>query len=320
MVTVTEVVPLDGRTADALLARAAAVERGSTHPIALSIVRTATARALAIPEVTEARGIPGRGAEGIVDGETVTVGSVRLFAPLPPVVETRLLALEREGKTAFLVGAPGRIEGIIAVADPLRPQSPAAVAALRAEGLRTVMLTGDNRATAERIAARVGVSDVRAELLPADKASAIVELGAGVAMVGDGVNDAPALAAAELGIAMGSAGSDTAIEVADVALMGDDPRKVSGLVGLARWTRSVVRQNIAFSLGTKLVAVVFLAAGALPLWAAVGTDVGASLIVVANGLRLLRRSPGGRLRGAPILQPAPRRAAAREEVPTPAST
>ena len=169
-----------------------------------------------------------------------------------------------------------------------------------------MLLTGDNGLTAAAVAQRVGIDEVRSSLLPQDKAAEIAALGAGLAMVGDGVNDAPALAAADLGIAMGSAGSDTAIEVADVAIMGDDPRKVAGLIGLARWTKAIVRQNIAFSLGTKLVAGGILAAGALPLWGAVVADVGASLIVVGNGLRLIRGRPTGAGRALPLLQPKAR--------------
>ena len=164
-----------------------------------------------------------------------------------------------------------------------------------------VLVTGDNDAAAAAVAGRVGIGDVHAGLLPQEKAAVVESLGSGLAMVGDGVNDAPALAAASLGVAMGSAGSDTAIEVADAAIMGDDPRTVAGLIGLARWTKAVVRQNIAFSLGTKLAAAAILVAGPLPLWGAVVADVGASLIVVGNGLRLVRGRPLGRLRGLPIL-------------------
>ena len=174
----------------------------------------------------------------------------------------------------------------------LREEAAAAVADLQRLGIGSiVLLTGDSETTATAVAARAGIVDVRAGLLPDGKVEALRALGEGVAMVGDGVNDAPALAAAGIGIAMGSAGSDTAIEVADVAIMGDDPRKVAGLIGLARWTKRIVRQNVAFSLGTKLVAVALLAVGLLPLWGAVVADVGASLVVVANGLRLVRGRP-----------------------------
>ncbi|MDP2711886.1 MAG: cation-translocating P-type ATPase [Solirubrobacteraceae bacterium] len=293
---------------DELLAMAAGVEQGSEHPLARAIVDASGARGLALPALTDFEALTGLGARGRVDGRLVTVGGARMLGTageLPAQAGSALERLAAGGRTAVLVTRDGEPIGALALADEPRPQAAEAVALLGRLGIeRTVLLTGDNRAVAEAIAARLGVGELRAGLLPDEKASALELLGAGTAMVGDGVNDAPALAAADLGIAMGSAGSDTAIEVADVALMGDDPRKVAELVGLARWTRAVVRQNIAFSLATKLAALVLLAAGSLPLWAAVGADVGASLVVVANGLRLIVGTPGGRLRGIPILRPS----------------
>ena len=296
-----------------LLLLAASIEQGSEHPLARAITAAAAERGLQPMPVEAFEALTGLGARARIDGAQVTVGNPRLFdgTSLDGRPSEALDRLSGLGQTAVLVARDGEPAGVLGIADRPRAEAAEAIVALRRLGIeRTVLLTGDNRPTAEAVARSLGVAEVRAELLPEDKAVAVAELGADVAMVGDGVNDAPALAAADLGVAMGSAGSDTAIEAADVALMGDDPRKLAGLVGLARWTRAVVRQNIAFSLGTKAVAAVILAAGALPLWGAVATDVGASLVVVANGLRLLRRAPAGRLGGAPLLAAPARRSRA----------
>ncbi len=296
--------------ASALLALAASLEHGSEHPLACAIVRAAEEQGLETRPVEGFEALTGLGARGTVDGEMVTIGDPRLFSdPLAPAVTDGVERLREFGQTAVVVARDGVPLGLIGLADSLREEAAAAVADLRRLGIDSiVLLTGDSETTASAVAARVGIDDVRAGLLPEDKVSAVRALGPGVAMVGDGVNDAPALAAASVGIAMGSAGSDTAIEVADIAILGADPRKVAGLIGLARWTKGIVRQNIAFSLGTKLVAVGLLAAGALPLWGAVVADVGASLIVVANGLRLVRGKPMGALRNIPLLEGAVRRA------------
>ena len=305
-----QVVAIEARDGDAdgLLALAASLEHGSEHPLARAIVRAAAERDLALTPVDGFEALTGLGARGFVGGEVVTIGDPRLVdGELPAAVTASLERLRSAGQTAVVVLRDGTPVGMIGIADTVREEAAEAVAELHKLGIAPiVLLTGDNGTTAAAVAERVGIDDVRASLLPQDKSAAIAELGPGFAMVGDGVNDAPALAAASLGIAMGSAGSDTAIEVADVAIMGDDPRKVAGLIGLARWTKGIVRQNIAFSLGTKLLAAVILAAGALPLWGAVVADVGASLIVVANGLRLVRGRPGGSLRGAPLLSVAAR--------------
>ena len=298
---------LDGDE-ERLLTLAASLEQGSEHPLARAIVAAARERGLALSPVEAFEALTGLGARGRVDAAQVAVGNPRLFPGIDQRQPELLPALGRvraEGGTAVVVVVEGQASGVLGLADEPRAEAAEALRDLHRLGIeRTVLLTGDHAAAGRAVGQRLGVDEVRAELLPGDKSTALAELGPGVAMVGDGVNDAPALAAADLGVAMGSAGSDTAIEVADVALMGDDPRKVAALIGSARWTRAIVRQNVAFSLATKLAAVVILAFGALPLWGAVASDVGASLLVVLNGLRLLRGRPLGRSRRLPLLPPA----------------
>ncbi len=288
---------------EALLTWAASLEQGSEHPLARAIVRAAAERGMELRPVEGFEALTGLGTRGRVGGALLTIGAPRLFgAALDANVTAAIRRLEGEGQTTVVVVRDGAAIGLIGLADTVRPEAPQAVADLRRLGVSPiVLLTGDNEVTAAVVARHIGIDDVRAGLLPGDKAAVVDSFGIELAMVGDGVNDAPALAAAHLGVAMGSAGSDTAIEVADAAIMGEDTRTVAGLIGLARWTKSVVRQNIAFSLGTKLIAGGILVAGALPLWGAVAADVGASLIVVGNGLRLVRGRPHGRLRGMPIL-------------------
>ncbi len=298
---------------DTLLTLAASLEQGSEHPLARAILAAATKRGLKLRPIEDFQALTGLGARARVDGTDVAVGSPRMFDDVirrEPAACAALKRTEAKGATAVLVACDDEPVGVLGLADEPREEAAQAIADLRRLGIEhTVMLTGDNACAAQAIGESLGVSEIRAELMPADKSHAVAGLGHGVAMVGDGVNDAPALAASDLAIAMGSAGSDAAIEVADIALMGDDPRKVAGLIGTARWTRTVVRQNIAFSLATKLAAVIVLAFGALPLWGAVLTDVGASLLVVANGLRLLRGRPLGPSRRLPLLHPAITRAA-----------
>jgi len=214
--------------------------------------------------------------------------------------------LKAQGHTIIVIGDDTTIDGVLALADTPRPHARPQIAALRAVGISHItLLTGDHAAAAQATAAQLGIRDVRSDLLPDDKVSAIQELQAEfgpTGMVGDGVNDAPALAVATVGLAMGSAGSPAAIETADIALMGDDPGKVAGFLGLARWTNTIVRQNIIFALTVKIIAALLNLFGLLPLWAAVLTDVGTTLIVVANGLRLLRGRPVGKRRHTPLLE------------------
>lgn len=287
---VTDIVPLGAVSAEEMLARAAAVESASSHPVAQGIVRAARERDLSIPAVLDAEALPGQGARGVVRGVEVLVGAPRLFAALPAHIQEIIARLVRDGKTVVLVARDREIEGVIALADAPRPVAARAMTAVHALGLRTVMLTGDNRPAAERVAKLVGVTDVRADLLPGEKRDAVVALEqtAPVAMVGDGVNDGPALAAASVGIAMGAVGTGVAIEAADVVLMSDDLTQVPLAVSLARKTLAIIRQNIAASLIIKAVFLGLTVMGGTNLWLAVLADEGTALLVTANALRLLR--------------------------------
>jgi Cd2+/Zn2+-exporting ATPase len=280
-----------------LLQLAAAVEQRSAHPLARAIVAEAEARGLAIPPATDVRSSGGRGASATVSGHTVAIGNRAMFAAsaIAPEVEAMLGELERAGRTAMLVECDGALCGVLGAADQPRAESRAAVAALKRQGIaRVAMLTGDAVPVAERVGDTVGVDDVRAALLPGDKLDAIGDLEArygSVGMVGDGVNDAPALARATVGIAMGGAGSDAALETADVTLMADDLGKLPFAIGLSRGARQVILQNIVFALAIKAVFLVATLLGVATLWMAVFADTGAALIVIANGMRLLAQRP-----------------------------
>ncbi len=247
------------------------------------------------PDVERFRAIPGRGVRAELDGRLHFAGRPDLLGAhaTDPALTATVSRLEREGKTAVVVGDEDGPLGVVAVTDPLRPGAREAIAALRDLGVAEIaMLTGDNPETARAVAAEAGVTDVHAGLLPAQKVDAVVELrdrAGAVAMIGDGVNDAPALAAASLGVAMGAAGTDAALETADIALMGDDLSAVPETIRLARRTTRVIWQNIVFSIVVKAVFLVLAPLGLVSLWLAVFADMGTSLLVTANGLRLYRR-------------------------------
>jgi Cd2+/Zn2+-exporting ATPase len=294
---VVALAPLGGRDEAALLGLAAALEARSEHPLAKAILDRAAEAGVTAAPAEAVQAVPGKGLTGRVGGRSAWLGS-RRFLEERGLATPEALHLAEElaqaGRTVVAVGDEAGVWGLVAVADTLRPGARQTVAALHAAGIeRVVMLTGDNRATAEAIARETGVDEVRAELLPADKVAAVEDLVArhgAVAMVGDGVNDAPAMARANLGIAMGAIGSDAAIETADVALMSDDIAKLPWLVRHSRATLRIIRQNIGFSVAIKLLFTGLTVAGLASLWGAIAADVGASLLVVLNGLRLL----GGR--------------------------
>ena len=246
-------------------------------------------------EVDNFRALLGRGVEGNIDGQPYWLGNHRLATErgqITPELADQLETLERQGRTAVMLGSAEHVLAIFSVADTLRETSRQAIAELHELNVKTVMLTGDNVHTAQAIAAEVGIDDARGNQLPEDKLQVVEALaaqGATIGMVGDGINDAPALAKAHIGFAMGAAGTDTAIETADVALMDDDLRKVPAFVRLSRSTAAILTQNIVLALGIKAVFLVLTFTGQATMWMAVFADMGASLLVVFNGLRLLRK-------------------------------
>ena len=276
--------------------QAASLASRSDHPVSGAVVAhwQISGNAENLFEVGAFEALTGRGVQGEIDGRQFYLGNHRLVHEMNicnPALEARLSALESEGKTTVVLCSATQPLLILAVADTVRDTAAEAVARLHAIGVEVVMLTGDNTHTAQAIAAQVGICDVRGDQLPQDKRNAVNELRQRfgyVGMVGDGINDAPALAQANIGFAMAAAGSDTALETADVALMDDDLRKITDFIRLSKKTRTVLMQNITLALGIKAIFLVLALTGEATLWMAVFADMGASLLVVFNGLRLVR--------------------------------
>ena len=295
---VTDVVPI-GMQADELLANAASVEHFSQHPLAQAIVAAADEKKLVRPDADDFKSITGGGAQASIRNQTWLIGSPVLMreqnVPLDELTE-RIAQFQAEGKTAVIVSTGGKARGIIAMQDQLRPEAREVIANLHERGIRTVMLTGDNRITGEAVARRLGLDDVRAELKPDGKVAAIKELekSGNVLMVGDGVNDAPALASATCGVAMGAVGTDAAIEAADVALMADDLRQLPVALEYGVKARRVSRQNIVLSLAVLAVMIPMALLGLIGVAVTVAVHEAAELIAVGNGLRAGRIAPGSR--------------------------
>ncbi len=291
---VQRIIPLNGHTVEELLDRAAGLEMHSGHPLAKAIVRRAEQLGRSVTPAEDYREFRGRGAQGTIGGRTFWLGSHRLLHDKQGEdddLHRKIDALEDAGHSVVVVGNDDHVCGFISIADSVRENALSIVADLKRAGVeQVVILTGDNQGTARAVSGKIGADEFHAELLPEDKLKVIGELKGrygSVAMVGDGINDAPALAAATLGIAMGAAGADAAIETADIALMSDDLSRLPWLIRHGRRTLGVIRQNIGFALGVKLLFMGLALANIATLWMAIAADMGASLLVIANALRLL---------------------------------
>ena len=290
---VTDIISVNSNEQD-VLTTAASIEKWSEHPLAVAIVEKSSG--LALKPITNFKALVGRGAQADMDNQTVFIGNPRLFEELGlnlSQYEKQITDLQQQGKTLMLVGTQNTLYGMIAVADTLRENSKDALVKLREAGIKHIaMLTGDNRQVAGSIAKELNIDTLYSELLPQDKVATINELLSNyknVAMVGDGVNDAPAMAASTIGVAMGVAGSDTALETADIALMSDDLGKLAYVIKLSNKTLSIIKQNISFSIIVKIIFVILTFTGMANLWLAVFADTGSSILVTLNGMRLMRK-------------------------------
>lgn len=298
---VVEVIPWDGHGKEEILRKAAAINTHSAHPLAEAVTAFATANEVSFLPADSYESITGRGARALIDGHPHFIGNHKMAHDLgvcSPEVEARLAEIEERGQSLAILGhAPhdgcaGTVLGIFALGDMMRPEIPEALQRLHSAGLdKVVMLSGDNQRTANVIARQAGIDEARGDLMPEEKVTAIQELVKShthVGMVGDGVNDAPAMAVASVGIAMGAVGSDTAIETADIALMNDDLRRLADAIAASRRTVRIIKANVAFAIAVKAVFLVLAFTGYTSLWLAILADTGATLIVIANALRLLR--------------------------------
>ncbi|XXF11088.1 heavy metal translocating P-type ATPase [Pseudomonas sp. D1-3] len=274
---------------------AASLAARSDHPVSLAVATAAQQQGVERLDVRGFEALAGRGVRGMIDGQRYQLGNHRLLEELglcSAEIEHRLDELERQGKTVIVLSDESRALALFAVADTLKDSSREAIASLHAMGIKTLMLTGDNQHAAQAIAAQAGIDEARGDLLPTDKLATVeklLEQQGMVAMVGDGINDAPALARADVGFAMAAIGTDTAIETADVAIMDDDLRKIPAFIRLSQQTAAILKQNILLALGIKAIFLALTVTGHATMWMAVFADVGVSLLVVFNGLRLLRK-------------------------------
>jgi len=283
---------LSGYSPEQVLSIAASLEARSAHPIAKAITRKASSEDIVFQEATQFTSIKGKGLQAVIDGKTYYAGSKNLFDNILIDMPEEVAHYEMEGKTSIFISDENTAIGVIALADSIRKNARDVMTALRKLDIRTEMLTGDNRKVAHALAEETGVDNYYAELLPEDKVRVIEELTekyGHVAMVGDGVNDAPALASANVGIAMGTIGTDVAIETADIALMHDDLSKIEYLVNLSKKTMNIVKQNVTTALLIKGTLTIMATLGMINLWVAVGVgDMGLSLAVILNAMRLTK--------------------------------
>lgn len=291
----TDYMPLVEQDSELYRTHAASLASRSDHPVSQAIAKHATENGLTFAAVEGFEALLGRGVRGTIEGIDFHLGNHRLVEELglcSPELEATLERLERQGKTVVVLCNPQRAIALFAVADTVKDSSRQAIEELHALGVKTTMLTGDNPHTADAIAQQVGIDEARGNLLPVDKLQAVEALqarGYVVGMVGDGINDAPALAKSEIGFAMAAAGTDTAIETADVALMDDDLRKIPAFIRLSQQTAVILKQNIVLALGIKALFLAITLTGQATMWMAVFADMGVSLLVVFNGLRLLKK-------------------------------